>query len=156
MDTPCWVSSERSRTAGAPKALISRVKFLPIAWAGMPKTIFRKNSDSLMLVTQALQNKTQLVVSRLSFLECRVLPLKDKNTDLLESYNRFFHLPSVQIIELNADVINMATDLRANYSQALRTPDALQIACALSTNADQFLTGDKKLSVIEEIEVIIV
>ena len=27
--------------------MISRVKFLPIAWAGMPKTIFRKNSDSL-------------------------------------------------------------------------------------------------------------
>jgi hypothetical protein len=31
----------------APKAIISRVKFLPIAWAGMPKTIYRKNSDSL-------------------------------------------------------------------------------------------------------------
>ena len=46
-DTPCWVSIERSRTAGAPKALSGRVKFLPIAWAGMPKTIFRKNSDSL-------------------------------------------------------------------------------------------------------------
>jgi hypothetical protein len=29
--------------------LISRVKFLPIAWAWMPKTIFRKNSDSLYL-----------------------------------------------------------------------------------------------------------
>jgi outer membrane receptor protein involved in Fe transport len=24
----------------------SRVKFLPLAWAGMPKTSFRKNSDS--------------------------------------------------------------------------------------------------------------
>ena len=116
----------------------------------------KQGQETRLLVTQALQNKTQLVVSRLSCLECRVLPLKDKNTDLLESYNRFFHLSSVQIIELNADVINMATDLRANYSQSLRTPDALQIACALSTNADQFLTGDKKLSVIEEIEVIIV
>ncbi|WP_280175598.1 hypothetical protein [Bathymodiolus platifrons methanotrophic gill symbiont] len=25
-----------------------RVKFLPLAWAGMPKTSFRKNSDSPM------------------------------------------------------------------------------------------------------------
>jgi predicted nucleic acid-binding protein len=79
-----------------------------------------------------------------------------KNTDLLESYNRFFQLPGIQVIELTADVINIATNLRANYSQSLRTPDALQIACALSAKADQFLTGDKKLSVIEEIEVIIV
>jgi len=109
-----------------------------------------------LLITQALQNKTQLIVSRLSFLECRVLPLKEKNTDLLESYDRFFQLPSVQVIELTADVINIATDLRANYSQSLRTPDALQIACALSAEADHFLTGDKKLSVIQEIEVIIV
>jgi predicted nucleic acid-binding protein len=34
--------------------------------------------------------------------------------------------------------------------------ETIQIACAVSANADQFLTGDKKLSVIEEIEVIIV
>lgn len=109
-----------------------------------------------LLITQALQNKTQLMVSRLSFLECRVLPLKEKNTGLLSSYNRFFQLPSIHIIELTADVVNLATDLRANYSQSLRTPDALQVACALSVQADQFLTGDKKLSAIEEIDVIIV
>lgn len=28
-----------------------------------------------LLITEALQNKAQLMVSRLSFLECRVLPL---------------------------------------------------------------------------------
>ncbi|HIG64988.1 MAG TPA: hypothetical protein EYQ43_05395 [Methyloprofundus sp.] len=29
-----------------------RVKFLPLAWAGMPKTSFRKNSDSPFLSIQ--------------------------------------------------------------------------------------------------------
>jgi predicted nucleic acid-binding protein len=116
----------------------------------------QQGHDTRQLVTQALQDKAQLMVSRLSLLECRVLPLKDKNTDLLESYNRFFQFPSLQIIELTADVINIATDLRANYSPSLRTPDAIQMACALSTKADQFLTGDKKFAVIQEIEVIIV
>jgi predicted nucleic acid-binding protein len=116
----------------------------------------QQGQETRLLITQALQNKTQLIVSRLSLLECRVLPLKEKNTSLLESYNRFFQLPSVQIIELTADVINIATDIRANYSQSLRTPDALQLACALSANADQFLTGDKKLSFIQEIDVIVV
>ncbi|MEI6544612.1 MAG: PIN domain-containing protein [Methylococcales bacterium] len=109
-----------------------------------------------ILINQALQNKTQLIISRLSFLECRVLPLKVNNIELLAHYNRFFKLPSVHIIELTADVVNLATDLRANYSQSLRTPDALQVACALSAHADQFLTGDKKLSAIKELEVIIV
>jgi hypothetical protein len=38
----------------------------------------------LLLIEQALQAKTQLVVSRLSFLDCRVLPLKSKNAELLD------------------------------------------------------------------------
>ena len=107
-------------------------------------------------ITHALQDNKQLSVSRLSFLECRVLPLKEKNISLLENYNHFFQLPNLLIIDLNAEVINIATELRAKYSQALRTPDALQLACALAANADQFLTGDKKLTVISEIEVVVI
>jgi len=84
----------------------------------------QQGQETRLLITQALQDKTQLIVSRLSFLECRVLPLKEKNTDLLESYNQFFCMASLQIIELTVDVINIATDLRANYSQSLRTPGA--------------------------------
>jgi len=64
----------------------------------------------------SLQNKTQLVVSRLSFLECRIMPLKEKNTNLLKSYDLFFQLLRLQIIELTADAINKATDLRVRYS----------------------------------------
>jgi predicted nucleic acid-binding protein len=57
---------------------------------------------------------------------------------------------------LTPDVINLATDLRVAYSNALRTPDALQLACALSANASTFLTGDKKLSVIQEIKIALI
>ena len=38
----------------------------------------QQGQNTRLLITQALQNKTQLVVSRLSFLECRVLLLKEK------------------------------------------------------------------------------
>lgn len=70
----------------------------------------QQGENTRSLITQALQNKAQPIVSRLSFLECRVLPLKERNVSLLESYNRFFQLPSLQIIELSADVVNIATD----------------------------------------------
>jgi len=36
------MESEREDAEG----ISGRVKFLPFAWAGMPKTSFRKNSDS--------------------------------------------------------------------------------------------------------------
>ncbi len=109
-----------------------------------------------LLVTEALQNKAQLIISRLSFLECRIFPLKTKNYELLSRYNDFFRLPSLQLIDLTEDVINLATDLRANYPSSLRTPDALQIACALKSNTDKFLTGDKKLLSIQEIELLLI
>jgi len=109
-----------------------------------------------LFVEQFLQNNNHLVISRLSFLECRILPLKTKDSNLLECYNKFFRLPNLQIVELTPDVINLATDLRVAYSNALRTPDALQLACALSANASTFLTGDKKLSVIQEIKIALI
>lgn len=109
-----------------------------------------------LFIEQYLQNNNHLAISRLSFLECRILPLKTKDSNLLECYNKFFRLPSLQIVELTPDVINLATDLRVAYSNALRTPDALQLACALSANASTFLTGDKKLSVIQEIKIALI
>jgi hypothetical protein len=46
--TPCLGvgRGEVTRTNRRAEGINSRVKFLPLAWAGMPKTSFRKNSDS--------------------------------------------------------------------------------------------------------------
>ncbi len=81
-----------------------------------------------LLVDEARKSNTQLTISRLSFLECRVLPLKTKNAELLDCYDRFFRLPGLQIVELDVTVIDIATELRANHIGSLRTPDAIQLA----------------------------
>lgn len=108
------------------------------------------------LINQALKADNQIAISHLSLLECRVMPLKSNNYALLDSYDQFFNLPELEIVEISPQVINTATHLRATYSSALRTPDAIQMACALTTNANHFLTGDKKLANISNIDVIIV
>jgi type I restriction enzyme, R subunit len=41
LGTPCWVSSERSRTAGAAEGISGRV-IIAACWAGMPKKAFAK------------------------------------------------------------------------------------------------------------------
>ncbi|WP_223146721.1 type II toxin-antitoxin system VapC family toxin [Methylomonas albis] len=109
-----------------------------------------------LLVDDARKSNAQLAISRLSLLECRVLPLKSKNSALLDFYDRFFRLPGLEIIELDTTVIDIATELRANHPGSLRTPDAIQLACAITSGADQFLTGDKKLAAIESVNVIVV
>ncbi len=94
-----------------------------------------------------------LLVSSLSLLETRVLPKRDKNTALLTRYDSFFTSDEVYMVELSHDILHLATDLRANYS--IRTPDAIQVACALHHHAN-FLTGDKRLRSIQELQIILI
>ncbi len=107
------------------------------------------------LVRNYLDNTNKpLMISSLSLLECRVLPQRQGNTFLLARYERFFTSDNVYIIEINHEVLNLATDLRARYT--IRTPDALQAACALSHDVDDFVTGDKRFCSIQELSVTLV
>lgn len=84
-----------------------------------------------------------VAVSRLGVMECRVKPLREGQIDLLSRYETFFQ--QTHIVELSADVVDQATRLRA--ITGLKTPDALQAACALSlAGAVSFVTGDAGFS----------
>lgn len=81
-------------------------------------------------------------VSRLSWMECMVKPLRDDDQALINEYNAFFDAAQLRMVELTASVVQRATRLRAGY--ALKTPDALQAACALELPGEcLFLTNDK-------------
>jgi predicted nucleic acid-binding protein len=83
-----------------------------------------------------------IAVSRLSFLECQVKPWREKDEAIEVLYRDFFASPDLLIIELDAQVIDRATRLRADYR--LNTADAIQAACALSIPEKVlFMSGDK-------------
>lgn len=93
-------------------------------------------------------------VSRLSFLECRVKPLKENNRDILLLFDNFFNAHNLLIVELDAHVVNIATHLKSQH--LLRTPDALQVACALSLLANEeilFITGDIRIKNIPNLSI---
>ena len=97
---------------------------------------------------------TALAVSRISWLECRVKPLRDGDRALLASYAVFFS-GGARVVELSADVVGHAAELRAEYG--LKTPDALQAASALSLPGPLiFLTGDADFSRVKGLQVRVV
>jgi predicted nucleic acid-binding protein len=80
-------------------------------------------------------------MSRLSWLECRVRPIRDGDQSTLARFDAFFASPDLIWIELSETVVEVATDLRARFG--LRTPDALQAACCLQLGQQAVLiTGD--------------
>jgi predicted nucleic acid-binding protein len=85
-----------------------------------------------------------LVTSELTRLECRVLPLRNGNTKLLQDFDDYFANSIAELVPLTRDVIDRATEIRAQYG--FKTPDSLHLAAAVITNCDVFLTNDHRLN----------
>ncbi len=80
-------------------------------------------------------------VSRLSWLVCRIRPMRLDDHATLAAFDAFFTRPDLIWVELTKDVVELATAIRARHG--LRTPDALQAASCLQLGAEHlFFTGD--------------
>lgn len=95
------------------------------------------------VVAQRLSSTDALVVSELSRLECRVKPMRDGNTALLDEFDRFFNESVSEVLALSREVIDRATEIRSLYG--FKTPDAIHLAAAIVSNCELFLTNDRRL-----------
>ncbi len=84
-----------------------------------------------------------LVASRLARLECRVRPLRNDDSVLLDEYDALFGAARFVLLDVSPAVIERATDLRARHG--FKVPDAIHLASAIEAGADLFLTGDAAL-----------
>jgi predicted nucleic acid-binding protein len=99
------------------------------------------------------------VSSYVSLVEVLVKPIQDNARDIARQYRDLMvNTPFLRLFPLDARVAEKAAELRAKYSGnglKIRTPDAIQIATGLLNEADIFLTNDKQLKQVSEIEVIV-
>lgn len=80
-------------------------------------------------------------VSRLSWLECRVGPMKTNDNAVLAAFDAFFARPDLVWVELTREVVELAAAIRVKHG--LRTPDALQAASCLQLGPRHvLLSGD--------------
>ena len=89
---------------------------------------------------RAVHSEIVVAVSSLTLLECRVLPLRNKNIPLLKRYDDFFSTDGLLIVDLSRNIIDIATQIRSDYG--LKTPDALQAACCLSFQSQHILSNN--------------
>jgi len=96
--------------------------------------------------------KIGAAVSRLSWLECRVRPARSNDLATLAAFDAFFARPDLVWVELNKNVVELATAIRVRHG--LGTPDALQAASCLQLGARHlFLTGDIAFKKVAELNV---
>jgi predicted nucleic acid-binding protein len=94
------------------------------------------------------------VTSVISLTEVLVHPVQQGNQALSDSYtDLLLHSEHFQTVPIEAAAARRAAELRAKYQ--LRTPDALQLASALTAGCDAFLTNDVKLLRVTELRVVV-
>jgi predicted nucleic acid-binding protein len=92
--------------------------------------------------------------SMVALTEVLTKPKKVGDTKIEDEYrDLLLHSRNFRLILIDSTVAERAADLRARYN--LRTPDALQIAAALETGCQAFLTNDTQLKRAIELRVLI-
>jgi len=108
--------------------------------------------DSVTLfLARAIQNEVILVTSAVTLAETGIKPKKFKQTDLETKFERVLK-STFQVQPITWDVAKISATLRAKYT-SLRGMDSLQIACAIATGCDAFITNDRKLKIVKEIRI---
>lgn len=94
------------------------------------------------------------VTSVITLLEVCVKPIRESRQDLVNEYTqKLLYDHKLTTLAIDGSIAQKAAEIRAKYG--IRTPDALQIATAITAQADIFITNDADLKGIEEIEVLI-
>ena len=92
--------------------------------------------------------------SVITLLEVLVQPKKKGLAALEHAYRQILQQSkNFEIIRINEQIAEQAADLRARY--VIRTPDALQIAAALSVGCQAFVTNDKRLHAITGLKILL-
>lgn len=103
----------------------------------------RFGASAASLLHAAEEDRCRIVVSVLARLEVLVAPKRQGREDLCRRYREMFEgFPNLTVVAVDAEVVELAADLRAEH--ALRTPDAIHLATALHLAADAFVTEDRR------------
>ena len=100
------------------------------------------------------KGEMESVTSSVTITECLTQPYRVKDFTLAAQYMALFrNFPHFSVVPVTDDIAERAAFLRA--SQNLKTPDALQLATALLSGANFFLTNDQRLSSIQDVPILI-
>lgn len=92
------------------------------------------------------------VSTMLTLTEVLTYPLRIGDKVLIQKYQTILsNSVGFDLIPLSKSIAYKAAELRAKYT--LKTPDAIQIATAIQTNCHAFLTNDKGLKRIIELQI---
>ena len=124
-----------------------------------PLIYFVEKNPSFLNIVRPVFNRIDAgdltaVTSVVTLAECLIYPYRSGQMDVVKAFTDLIVSgPNTVFIPLDQGIAQQSAELRARYNLAL--PDALQIAAALSTSCDAFLTNDIRLKRVTELDMIV-
>jgi predicted nucleic acid-binding protein len=117
-----------------------------------------ENETFLPLVASVFEDvakgRREVVTSSLTLLEVLEVPFRAGNLALAERYEAYLsRSQGVRLVDIGRPQLRMAAQLRALHP-SVRTPDALQLATALSAGCRAFVTNDRDLPEVPGLDVL--
>jgi predicted nucleic acid-binding protein len=120
--------------------------------------LVERHPDFGPLVRQAIEQaeagSLQLVTSSITLTEVLCFPFEQKAEEVAQAYRDILlNSPYLRLQPVDAETAEQAARLRAAYR--LKTPDAIQLAAALQSGCDAFLTNDLSFRRVRELKPLI-
>jgi len=94
------------------------------------------------------------VTSVLTLMEISVKPVRLGRPEVADAYEHLIRgIRNLDVVDIDTRIARVGAELRANHG--VRTPDALHVAAAIASGATAFVTNDKRLRRVNEIEIVI-
>ena len=122
----------------------------PIIYYLQHNTEFGETVKAFLIAMR--KERAQFVSSDITIEEYCVYPYREKNTALIDSFDQFVSLSEMEIVYTSEVIAKKAAQIRAEFT-AFKAMDALQLATAVISGCDCFLTNDKQLQQFTEIKV---
>lgn len=102
---------------------------------------------------EARLGRIEVVTSELTVLESLVLPIRQNNVELVETYDDLFANSAIELCPISATVLREAAQLRATLN--FKTPDAIHCATAILSACVYLIANDNGFRRLRDIEVVI-
>ena len=125
-----------------------------------PIIYFLENDETfgsivLQKIEEIINDGSLLLISSLCYGEYLTIPFRNHDSVKEKNFYKFIKDLDIIVYDINIDIMKQAAKLRAKY-KGLKMPDAIQLATAKYIGCIEFITNDKQLKSIEEVNSFII
>ena len=114
---------------------------------------FKPNMDKIFY--EILNKGSKLITSAITVEEFLVYPYRKEDFSAIQDFHNFIDDKRISVLKIDVNIAVEAAKIRAEYRH-LKAMDALQLAAAICSDCDLFLTNDKQLKRFEKISCVTV